>query len=338
MVFASGLWCQLTRLFSIKKFLLAFAIGLLIVPVSLLAIGTPWTEVASCPVERVEGASVLVNGKIYVFSGFFNSNLNSTTRVDVYDPKSNTWAQATDIPLAVTHLNPVFDGKYVWLAGGFLGNHPGPATANVYKFDVAANTWSQGPSLPKARAGGALVLHGRNAHYFGGFSDRYTNSSAHWVLNVDTGVTWTSATPLPDARGHLSGAVVNDKIYAIGGQHGHDRKPVDLKRVDVYDPQTSTWSQVANLPFERSHFEPGTFVRDGEIFIVGGRSNVNKRRALKQITKYNPVKNVWQELDSLPVDLIAPVAQPIGDRLYVTHGGLNDTTPPQSITRYKAIF
>lgn len=98
LVFASSLWCQLTLLFSIKKFLLAFVFGLLIVPACFFAIGTPWIEAASCPVERVEGASVLINGKIYVFSGFFNSSLNSTTRVDVYSPKSNTWDRATDIP------------------------------------------------------------------------------------------------------------------------------------------------------------------------------------------------------------------------------------------------
>lgn len=338
MILSSNLRNRKIRLSWIIKVILAFVFGVFIVPVYLLAAGTPWIQVASSPVARVEGATVLINGKIYVFSGFYNSDLKSTTRVDVYDPSSNTWTRATDIPLAVTHLNPIFDGKYVWLAGGFLGDHPGPATANVFKFDVAANTWSQGPSLPEARAGGALVLHQRNAHYFGGFKDRNTNSSDHWVLNVDTGVTWTTATPLPDGRGHLAGALVNNKIYAIGGQHGHDKKPVDLKRVDVYDPQTNTWTEVANLPLGRSHFEPGTFVRNGEIVIVGGRSNVTNKNALQQITKYDPVKNVWQELDPLPVALLAPVAQSVGNRLYVTHGGLNETESPQSITRYRAFL
>ena len=336
----SSLWGRRVRLSWIKKFLLAFAFGVFIVPACLVFAGVPWITVAPCPVARVEGASVRVNGKIYVFSGFYNSALNSTTRVDVYDPKNNTWTKAADIPLAVTHLNPIFDGKTVWLAGGFQGDHPGPVTANVYKYDVATNTWSLGPPLPEARGGGALVLHGRKAHYIGGFeSDRDTASSDHWVLNVDTGVDWTNAASLPDARGHLSAAVVNNKIYAIGGQHRHDTNPVDVKRVDAYDPETNTWTRVADLPFERSHFEPGTFVRNDKIVIVGGRSLVTYRQpwgALNQITEYDPVTNTWRNLDPLPVKLLAPVALPVGNRLYVTHGGLNNTTPPQSITRYRA--
>ena len=64
---------------------------------------------------------------------------------------------------------------------------------------------------------------------------------------------------------------------------------------------TNTWSAGASLPAVRSHFEPGTFVRDGRIVAVGGKSgNTNQ---LTDITEYDPITNTWTALTPLPARL-----------------------------------
>ncbi len=55
--------------------------------------------------------------------------------------------------------------------------------------------------------------------------------------------TWSTAAPMPTARGGLSAAVVNGKIYAIGGINSGVR----LSTVEVYDPATNTWSAAASM-------------------------------------------------------------------------------------------
>lgn len=294
-----------------------------------------WKTVAPSPIERSEGPpSAVVNDKLYVFGGFYNNLFQATTRSDVYDPATNQWTRIADMPIPVTHLNAAVDGQTIWFAGGFKGDHPGPAISDVWKYDVASDTWSKGPSLPKVRGAGALVRLDRELHYFGGFAaDRETPVGDHWVLSLQGGTNWTTAAPLPERRGHLGGAALDGKIYAIGGARSHHINPVDVNSVHAYDPTSDTWKAVASLPIPRSHFESSTTIFNDRLLIIGGRSKPTGKTALNHVTEYDPTTNTWLALPSLPVELIAPVAQVIGNQIIVTNGGLNRTTSPESTTR-----
>lgn len=293
-----------------------------------------WDTVTPSPIDRYEGPGTVVNGKLYVFGGFTNGELQATKRVDVYNPVTDKWKRLANMPIAVTHINAAADGQTVWFAGGFKGNHPGPVIDDVWKYHVTSDTWSKGPSLPEVRGGGALVRLGRELHYFGGFkADRSTPGGNHWVLSLEGGTNWTTAAPLPIPRGHLSGAALGGKIYAIGGALGHDSKPVDVDAVHAYDPATNTWKAVASLPIPRSHFEPGTTIFNNRLLIIGGRSRPTGQIGLRDVTEYNPATNTWTALRPLPVPLTAPIAQVIGNQIIVTNGGLNGFSSPQSTTR-----
>jgi N-acetylneuraminic acid mutarotase len=139
---------------------------------------------------------------------------------------------------------------------------------------------------------------------------------------------------MPAPRGHLSAAVINDAIYALGGQLGHDANPQDAKECYKYEPGTRKWSACADLPFNRSHFEPSTIVQDERIVIVGGRSNNTKHGnpGVAHITQYDPKTDKWTELEPLPQRLLAPCAAIVGNKLVVIAGGLNNTQPVQSST------
>lgn len=294
-----------------------------------------WKTVAPSPIERSEGPpSAVVNDKLYVFGGFYNELFQATTRSDVYDPATNKWTRIADMPIAVTHLKAAVDGQTIWFAGGFQGDNPGPAISDVWKYNVTSDTWSKGPSLPEVRSAGALVRLDRELHYFGGFkADRNTATGEHLVLSLEGGTNWTTAAPLPDPRGHLGGAALGGKIYAIGGARSHHIKPVDVNSVHAYDPANNTWTTVASLPTPRSHFESSTTILNDRLLIVGGRSSTTGKTALNHVTQYDPTTNTWIALPPLPDELIAPVAQVIGNQIIVANGGLNRTTSPQSTTR-----
>jgi N-acetylneuraminic acid mutarotase len=310
-----------------------------------------WKTAAPSPFARVEAPVAVVNGKIYLFGGFTDS-LQASNRVDVYDPTNDSWARLKDMPTGVTHLNPAQDGKTIWFAGGFKGRHPGPVTTEVWKYDSASDTWSKGPPLPEPRAGGGLAIVNRNLHYFGGYkADRNTNSGDHWSLaldkrtadkrtadkrTADKRTAWKREANLPDPRGHVSAAVLDGKIYALGGDHGHDITQIDVDSCHRFDPATNKWSEIASLPDGRSHFESSTIVYQGRILVVGGRCNSSKppRNVVGDILEYAPKADRWKVVGKLPEKVLAPVAVIVAGRLVVIGGGLNNPRPLTAITRF----
>jgi N-acetylneuraminic acid mutarotase len=294
-----------------------------------------WKLAAPSPFARVESPTAVVDGKMYLFGGF-TEDLDASNELDVYDPANDSWTRKKDMPARLTHLNPAVDGNTIWFAGGFKGKHPGPVTAEVWKYDVAADAWSAGPPLPQRRAGGGLVVLQRRLHYFGGYkADRDTNAGDHWSLPLEGGNQWQREADLPDPRGHVSAAVLDGKIYALGGDHGHDITQIDVKSCHRFDPATKEWSQLAGLPDGRSHFESSTIVYKGRILIVGGRCNSCQppRNVVGDLLEYEPKANTWLVVGAMPEKLLAPAAAIISGRIVVTGGGLNNPRPLTATTR-----
>lgn len=298
-----------------------------------------WSRAAPLPVPRIEAAGTVIDGRLLVVSGFMDSLLTSTTRVDLYDPTTDEWRRLSDIPQALTHANLAVDGTRVWLAGGFEGDHPGPVTSRVWTYDLETSTWSERPPLPEPRGAGALVIAGRQLHYFGGFAaDRETNEADHWVLDLESPSAWRTAAPLPAARGQLGAVTIRGKIYAVGGQFFHDeRAPVDLDLVHVYDPTTDVWRRLTGLPIAVSHAEASTFAYRDRIFVVGGRSNVGLRPVLDEIFLYDPGTDQWIGLPPLPRGLLGPVSNVLDGKLFVAGGSARNWHTPQSRTFHRRL-
>lgn len=290
-----------------------------------------WTPLASTQMPRVESASAVIGGRLYVFGGFINEDLEITNTVEVYNPSNNTWSYRTPMPVALGHTGfTVVEGK-VWLVAGFAGNHPGTPTDVVQIYDPVANTWSMGPPLPRKLASGTLMRLGRKLHHVGGLENRNDDVDDHYVLDLDNpDAGWTSAAPLPMGRNHLGGAAFGGKLYAIGGQYHHDQNRQFVDFLHMYDPTTDTWTRLADLPDARSHFESSTMVHEGRILIGAGLIGVpNNQYAIDFLTAYNPTTNTWTELEPLPDPLVGPTLKALGNTLILANGGLERSYYPQ---------
>ena len=63
--------------------------------------------------------------------------------------------------------------------------------------------------------------------------------------------TWKERAPMPTAREHLASAVVDEKLYAIGGRVIDTS--TNLNVTEVYDPSKDAWnSSLAQMPSKRS--------------------------------------------------------------------------------------
>jgi N-acetylneuraminic acid mutarotase len=100
--------------------------------------------------------------------------------------------------------------------------------------------------------------------------------------------TWEILSPMSEARHGVASAVLNGKVYAIGGQ--------GLSSVEVYDPSTESWSSGVALPSEVNH---GTAITVGvKIYLIGGRTSSNQD--INQVLCFDTSTNQWQAKANMP--------------------------------------
>ena len=84
---------------------------------------------------------------------------------------------------------------------------------------------------------------------------------------------WISRAQMHEARSKLGLAVVNDKIYAIGGSTSN-REPAGtfVGTNEEYDPATNIWTMKASMPTPRADFAIATY--QNKIYCIGGAVGV----------------------------------------------------------------
>jgi N-acetylneuraminic acid mutarotase len=280
-----------------------------------------WETRAAGPIGRMEAQGGIANGKLYIFGGFTTSFTVVAARADVYDPGANTWTRLADVPEALTHSAVAVDGQTIYIVGGYVGGHPGPSSPRVWKYNITSNTWSAGPALPASRGGGAAAIVGRFLYFFGGATRTAgtlddTDQPFAYRLNLDTGTSWTTIADMPNPRNHIGGVALNGKVYALGGQHGHDEGPGNQAEVDVYDPATNVWTRLRDLPFPRGHVS--VLELAGRIVVMGNGP------ASADVTLYDPATNLWLKMPPLPEARASAVAGVINSAVIVTSGHAGD--------------
>ena len=279
-----------------------------------------WSVRKSMPQKREEGASAVLNGKLYVFGGFYDYTFNGTGRTDAYDPATNTWQQRATIPEAITHAPALVINGEAWLFGGYVGKDPGPATRKVYIYNPTSNQWRRGPDMPAARGAGAAAQVGNTVYFFGGRNlSRTYDVPETYALNLST-KTWSIKASLPNPRNHISAAVVNGQVYAVGGQWTEASLAVNQSDVHRYNPSSNTWTKVASLPQKMSHNFASTFTFNNRIVVAGGEVSHNVSTA--KVFTYNPSSNSWKQVGNLPAARRAGQAGIINGKLYFAGGSI----------------
>jgi N-acetylneuraminic acid mutarotase len=288
-----------------------------------------WSEVAPSPQWRSEAEKGVISGKLYLFGGFIEGNDGPQVRSDVYDPKTNTWTRIADLPTRVTHGGTAVDGTKVYICGGFVGTGPflgqqDYGTTDVWIYDAGTNAFSKAPALPAPRGSGACVRIGRELHFMGGVDLQRVDHADHWILDLDHPEQgWKKSTPLPEPRNHFATAVVDGKIYVIGGQLGDDDATGAKTNLWLFNPSTSTWQILPNLPQPMAHVTEATIVHRGRILIFGGIAPGGS--LIADVNAYNSRTGVWSKLTPLPAPRYTGDAAVIDDVIYFA-GGTSATT------------
>jgi hypothetical protein len=182
------------------------------------AVVDAWEMKTPSPTPRGGVSASVVNDKIYLIGGEDSYTWNGlpyahhSTLNEVYDPATDSWTTlAPMLAEVVSCESAVVDDKiYVF------GN--GDAT-QIY--DTQTNTWRYGPAMPYSMSYGAAaattgVYAPKRIYRIGGIGGALTQ-----VFDPRTG-TWITGVGMPTSRRFLSVAVVDDLLYAIGGEDRAD--------------------------------------------------------------------------------------------------------------------
>lgn len=124
---------------------------------------------------------------------------------------------------------------------------------------------------------------------------------------------WVSKAPMQAARSGLGVAVVNGKIYAIGGADGSANGFSSTN--EEYDPATNNWTFKAPMPTPRSDF--GIAVYENKIYCIGGYVRGGPT-AINEV--YDPATDTWTNKASMPTARLNLRANAVNGKIYLIGG------------------
>jgi N-acetylneuraminic acid mutarotase len=207
----------------------------------------------------------------------------------------------------------------------------------VYVFDPATSEWTKKKEMPLAAHHVMTVVHNGKIYLFGGFSRpgkelAWQPIDNAWEYTPETD-SWKALGPLPTRRGAGGAAVINGKIYVIGGASTlpgasdpairFDGQPRDsvLGTNEEYDPATNTWKGRAPMPTARNHFL--TAVVGDKIYAIGGRlgSTFITRSSNTEVTEeYDVAQDVWRTRAAMPTARSGVAGGVYNGKIYVAGG------------------
>ena len=123
---------------------------------------------------------------------------------------------------------------------------------------------------------------------------------------------WETKTNMPTERTELTSAVVDGKIYCIGGSGSS----YFLNSVEVYDPATDRWESKTPMPTKRRGLTSALV--DGKIYCIGGEVGYNSYT--NKVEVYDPETDTWETKTSMPTTRGYFSSAVVNDKIYCIGG------------------
>lgn len=204
-----------------------------------------WTKVADMQLERCHFAMLVTDGMIYAIGGEKESDLNMDS-VERYCPQTNTWSFVCplDQPMC-SHAGSVWGGQ-MYISGGFNCEYQSLVSMFLYHPERGTTYLAD---MPTNRALHRMECVGDHLYVAGGLSSNDNGqcfdqlSCEVYSLESDF---WYTISPMPKPHVGAASAVLEDKLYILGGYYQDDY--ADSTLVHRYDPIKGRWENMGKMP------------------------------------------------------------------------------------------
>lgn len=171
------------------------------------------------------------------------------------------------------------------------------------------------PPLPLPRGGACGHIINGSCFVIGGGTSAKEHLDRVDICDLASG-TWRSGARMPTARSNASSAVLDGRIYVVGGLTGPDQQEgVPSTVFEAYDPATDAWTQLAPLACPR--VRPAVVGIDGCVVVIGGRRD---ELDTPSISAYDPKTGSWRDLGTTPFPARHLAAAVLDGRIIVAGG------------------
>ncbi|MFN8445344.1 MAG: kelch repeat-containing protein [Caldilineaceae bacterium] len=279
-----------------------------------------WQFLTALPEPRSRMALALLGEQLVTIGGETTGGRLVST-VDAYDMRLNDWRKQIDLPVPLSNSAATVISETIFVAGGteqpIQGGDP-QVSNQLLRWHKGDAAWSTLGELPNRLVGASLVADSNSLYLIGGWDGDQMHSEV-WRLAVDgqskSIPNWQLVTKLDVPRAFLGAAIIDNKLYVIGGSDGQHNSNL----TKVYDLTSNQWKALAPLPTPRHGF---SLVYDGSaLYVMGGDetnpSPIHQRYDISTNEWTNipsPVQGVWRHLGAVSTN----------GRIYVIGGWSGD--------------
>ncbi|MGI9081983.1 MAG: Kelch repeat-containing protein [Thermoleophilaceae bacterium] len=281
-----------------------------------------WSQAAPLATPRLAPVGVTLRGGRVLVAGGGAFSLTSRpsylTSAEIYDPPSNRWLPAGNMPTARANAAATLlaDGR-VLVAGGLNSFGPGLKSAEIY--NPVTNSWSSAGPMAEGRFhhtatllpnGKVLVAGG---HQLTGDGSTVALSSAELYDPVSN--SWSKAPRMSVPRdNHTATPLLGGRVLIVGGG---TRTAGFVRSAEVYDPAGNRWAGAGRLGDPRG-FHAATLLPGGDVLAVGGLDDCG---ALSSAERFSPATGRWARAPSLRTPRSRATATAFADGQAVVVGG-----------------
>ncbi len=201
-----------------------------------------WEAITPLPRARQRPMGGFLHDRFYAAGGWSSSGA-ARVDVDVYDPRTDTWAPGPPMPKSVTSAGWAVLDDMLYVIGGCPGDC---GSTEVLRLDAAAGRWERVADYPEETA---LVSCGAIDHRLycaGGARGEGLNELTSTYVYDPAADTWTELAEMPLGLWGSAYAAADGKLIVSGGVT--DGAEVITNEGFAYDPATDTWTSIPNAP------------------------------------------------------------------------------------------
>lgn len=263
-------------------------------------------------VSKGSSGSAVIDGKIYIVGGWNDINSMGIASTEIYDPETDSRSSRANMRFQRGGLTVESVNNKLYAIGGAINWTTNDVCNIVEEYDLGKNSWSIKNEMPGKRGWHSSCVLNDKIYIIGGL-DINTFVTSNLVYDPKTDI-WDSIAPLNHQRQQASCCVHDNKIYVFGGFNGNLSWEA---RTEVYDPSADTWSVTSLIPgaFSSHH----AFMYGNKIYIIGG-GGITDDIYSEPVWMFDPVYNIWQEMEDMPADFMGSTQQIIDDNVYIFGG------------------
>lgn len=188
---------------------------------------------------------------------------------------------------------------------------PAPKAAHAGRWVIRAAL-----PLPRSEMAWATEFAGR-MHLVGGYGEQRVDRTYHQAYD-QAADRWIDLAPLPRGANHVGVAVLDGKLYAIGGHVEQNRKPHD--ECYVFEAASSRWTKIASLP--KACGAIGCVGFNGKLHAIGGATGDTSptKKSVDWHLAYDPKSDRWDTRAPMPTGRDHTGTLVVGQHIHVVGG------------------